>query len=94
LTPYSEPNLPSTTITIYPQKLTLISPTSSGRSVGIFRLRTQATEFVFCLFCSTGPLLLLKLKEDNETSGYGMKSVVQNLLNTICRSVYGKYDSE
>jgi hypothetical protein len=33
--------------TLYPQKLALTSPTSSGRSVGI-RLRTKATEFV-CL---------------------------------------------
>jgi hypothetical protein len=32
----------------YPQKLALTSPTSGGRSVGIFRSRTQATEvFLF-----------------------------------------------
>jgi hypothetical protein len=31
--------------TLYPQKVALISPTSSGRSVGIYRSRTQATEF-------------------------------------------------
>jgi hypothetical protein len=30
--------------TLYPQKLTLTSPTSGGRSVGIVRSRTQATE--------------------------------------------------
>jgi hypothetical protein len=35
--------------TLYPQKLALTSPTSGGRSVGIVRLRTKATEFV-CLF--------------------------------------------
>jgi hypothetical protein len=29
----------------WPQKLALTSPTGSGRSVGIVRLRTQATEF-------------------------------------------------
>jgi hypothetical protein len=29
---------------LYPQKLAVISPTSSGRSVGIVRSRTQATE--------------------------------------------------
>jgi hypothetical protein len=33
--------------TLYSQKLVLTSPTSGGRSVGIVRLRTQATEFVF-----------------------------------------------
>jgi hypothetical protein len=31
--------------TLYPQKLELISPTNGGRSVGIVRSRTQATEF-------------------------------------------------
>jgi hypothetical protein len=31
--------------TLYPQKLTLMSSTSSGRSVGIVRSRTQAMEF-------------------------------------------------
>jgi hypothetical protein len=31
--------------TLYPQKLVLTSPTSGGRSVGIIRSRTEATEF-------------------------------------------------
>ena len=31
--------------TLYPQKLALNSPTGGGRSVGIVRLRTKATEF-------------------------------------------------
>jgi hypothetical protein len=31
--------------TLYPQKLALTSPTSGGRSVGIVRSRTEATEF-------------------------------------------------
>ena len=30
---------------LYPQKLALTSPTGSGRSVGIVRVRTKATEF-------------------------------------------------
>jgi hypothetical protein len=30
---------------LYPQKLALTSPTSGGRSVGIVRLRTKATDF-------------------------------------------------
>jgi hypothetical protein len=33
--------------TLYPQKLPLTSPTSGGRSVGIVRSQTQATEFSF-----------------------------------------------
>jgi hypothetical protein len=32
--------------TLYPQKLSLISPTSGGRSVGIVRLRTKPKEFL------------------------------------------------
>ena len=32
---------------IYPQKLALTSPTGGGRSVGIVRVRTKATEFSF-----------------------------------------------
>ena len=32
---------------LYPQKLALTSPTGSGRSVGIVRVRTKATEFFF-----------------------------------------------
>ena len=32
---------------LYPQKLALTSPTGGGRSVGIVRLRTKATEFFF-----------------------------------------------
>jgi hypothetical protein len=33
--------------TLYPQTLALTSPTSSGRSVGVVRSRTQATELAF-----------------------------------------------
>ena len=34
---------------LYPQKLALTLPTGGGRSVGIVRLRTKATEFSFSL---------------------------------------------
>jgi len=34
---------------LYPQKLALTSPTGGGRSVGIVRTRTKATEFSFSL---------------------------------------------
>jgi hypothetical protein len=36
--------------TLYPQKLALTSLTGCGRSVGIVRLRTKATEFFFGLY--------------------------------------------
>jgi hypothetical protein len=35
--------------TVYPQKLALTCPTNGGRSVGIIRSRTQATDFFFCV---------------------------------------------
>jgi hypothetical protein len=35
------------TNTLYPQRLALSSPASGGRSVGVVRLRTTATEFFF-----------------------------------------------
>ena len=34
---------------LYPQKLALTSPTGGGRSVGIVRVRTKATEFSFMM---------------------------------------------
>jgi hypothetical protein len=34
---------------LYPQKLALTSPTGGGRSVGIVRSRTKATEFSLVL---------------------------------------------
>jgi hypothetical protein len=36
--------------TLYPQKLALTSPTSGGRSVGMVRSLTQATEFSFFIY--------------------------------------------
>ena len=37
---------------LYPQKLALTSPTSGGRSVGIVRVRTKATEFLVLVYIS------------------------------------------
>jgi len=36
---------------LYPQKLALTSSTVGGRSVGIVRVRTKATEFSLCKLC-------------------------------------------
>jgi hypothetical protein len=48
--------------TLYPQKLALTSPTSDGRSVGIVRLRTKATEFICInMYCGNFP----QCKADN-----------------------------
>ena len=35
---------------LYPQKLALTSPTGGGRSVGIVRSRTKATDFSLVLY--------------------------------------------
>jgi hypothetical protein len=43
--------------TLYPQKLSMISPTNGGRSVGIVRSRTQDTIF-FCMLNSSVDLIL------------------------------------
>ena len=45
---------------LYPQKLALTSPNGGGRSVGIVRMRTKATEFSFSLVLITGLLTLWK----------------------------------
>ena len=39
---------------LYPQKLALTSPTGGGRSVGIVRSRTKATEFSLVCVSSIG----------------------------------------
>jgi hypothetical protein len=50
---------------LYPQKLALTSPTSGGRSVGIVRSRTRATEFlVFCIIRYAGQVLCIKQLEN------------------------------
>ena len=41
---------------LYPQKLALISPTGGGRSVGMVRSRTKATEFSFLVLVTLHPL--------------------------------------
>jgi hypothetical protein len=42
---------PSRCGTLYPQKLALTSSSSGGRSVGIFRSRTQAMERLYVCVC-------------------------------------------
>jgi len=41
---------------LYPQKLALTSPTGGGRSVGIVRVRTKATEFSLVLIVKVSSL--------------------------------------
>ena len=48
---------------LYPQKLALTSPTGGGRSVGIVRSRTKATEFSLVLVLPT------RVKDNTRTRG-------------------------
>jgi len=48
---------------LYPQKLALTLPTGGGRSVGIVRMRTKATEFVRCVIVRICCLTLIKTVE-------------------------------
>jgi hypothetical protein len=52
---------------LYLQKLALTSPTSGGRSVGIVRSRTKATELVSYLDCQLSALCVLSV-DPNRTS--------------------------
>jgi hypothetical protein len=52
--------------TLYPQKLALTSPTSDGRSVGIVRSRTQATEFSFFSEISCGGVDWITATQDGD----------------------------
>ena len=56
--------------TLYSQKLALTLPTGGGRSVGIVRSRTKATEFSFSLVFSSHPPI------DGHMSGRKMSVII------------------
>jgi len=47
---------------LYPQELALTSPTGGGRSVGIVRVRTNATEFSFSFRCTNVSKFIFGIK--------------------------------
>jgi hypothetical protein len=72
---------------LYPQNLTLTSPTIGGRSVGIVRSQTQATEFVclFVVFCMCEVFCCFALRDGRYTSNLIILPVIwgtenQNIL--------------
>ena len=70
---------------LYPQKLALTSPTGGGRSVGIVRSRTEATEFSLVLDL---PRKTGNLHEDQYTFLITSHSVflrTRNVTDNICR---------
>ena len=56
---------------LYPQKLALTSPTGGGRSIGIVRVRTKATEFslYIYIYIYTEPYLILHSIPDQSMWG-------------------------
>ena len=56
---------------LYPQKLALTSPTGGGRSVGVVRSRTKATEFFLCL---CGPSSVVVIATGYGLDGLGIES--------------------
>jgi hypothetical protein len=56
---------------LYPQKLTLTSPTGGGRSVGIVRSRTKATEFF--MFRNKGMNIVTAVGRKDYAIGYGLQ---------------------
>jgi len=60
---------------LYPQKLALTSPTGGGRSVGMVRSRTKATEFSLVLYIYTN-----SLQKDLQVSEKKMCSVTFSIL--------------
>ena len=67
---------------LYPQKLAPTSPTGGGRSVGIVRLRTKATQFSLVLGTSHA---MLELPDDGlcKTKLVGATIVVLNIFNSL-----------
>ena len=66
---------------LYPQKLALISPTGGGRSVGIVRVRTKATEFSLYIYVSAIVGLLREIV--SPMHGYGQDKVQFTYFNFL-----------
>jgi len=77
---------------LYPQKLALTSPTGGGRSVGIVRVRTKATEFSLviekqvCTVCQGTNYKIVPLTNLNEYLHKGKSGIKANI-NTSSEKV-------
>ena len=73
---------------LYPQKLALTSPTSGGRSVGMVRSRTKATEFSFSLVSETVKYVDLAIFSEDMLSFF-KAVIVSCILLTREINIYG-----
>jgi hypothetical protein len=70
--------------TLHPQKFALTLPTCGGRSVGIVRLRTKTTEFVFVCWAAVIHYLAL-WNTRLSIAVTGIKSIKTNINQEICK---------
>jgi hypothetical protein len=68
--------LPDHAAPLYPQKLALTSPTGGGRSVGIVRSRTKATELVGCYTFRAVMAISLRLTRDVFVQGQDIAPIL------------------
>jgi hypothetical protein len=73
--------------TLYKQKLALTSPTSGGRSVGIVRSRTEATEFSLVLVLDARVYQHFDRRESDASWPW---SVLRNVSTQMSEHIYEK----
>ena len=76
---------------LYPQKLALTSPTGGGRSVGIVRVRTKATEFSFIVTTEIGVGISTRQLQDLLTNAL---STLRTDIVTIIETNNSKFETE
>jgi hypothetical protein len=85
---YRTTSLENRDYTLYPQKLALTSLTSGGRSVGIVRSRTHATEFVLFTYRRKGLRVSenrwlrrqIEPKKEKVSGGCGEESITRSII--------------
>jgi len=73
---------------LYPQKLALTSPTGGGRSVGIVRSRTKATEFSLYILHLSGKIPKIRIASLFVISYFHVIHSSPNLTRTILMNRY------
>jgi hypothetical protein len=73
---------------LYPQTLSLTSPTSGSRSVGIVSLLTETTEFVFFLFTDSNGQFLKNLEITKKELRYLLSSLLLLIIVIVCHVLH------